>query len=48
MRVRIVHDTVYRYDRPVKALVQALRLTPRDHDGQHVPRWRSSRASTGA
>ena len=40
MRVRIVHDTVYRYDRPVKALVQALRLTPRDHDGQHVLRWR--------
>jgi transglutaminase-like putative cysteine protease len=40
MRVRIVHDTVYRYERPVKALVQALRLTPRDHDGQHVLRWR--------
>jgi transglutaminase-like putative cysteine protease len=40
MRVRIVHDTIYRYDRPVKALVQALRLTPRDHDGQHVLRWR--------
>jgi transglutaminase-like putative cysteine protease len=40
MRVRIAHDTVYRYDRPVKALVQALRLTPRDHDGQHVLRWR--------
>jgi transglutaminase-like putative cysteine protease len=40
MRVRIVHDTVYRYERPVRALVQALRLTPRDHDGQHVLRWR--------
>ena len=25
MRVRIVHDTVYRYERPVKALVQALK-----------------------
>lgn len=40
MRVRIVHDTVYRYDRPVRALVQALRMTPRDHDGQHVLHWR--------
>jgi transglutaminase-like putative cysteine protease len=40
MRVRIAHDTVYRYDWPVKALVQAFRLTPRDHDGQHVLHWR--------
>lgn len=40
MRVRIVHDTAYRYDRPVRALVQALRMTPRDHDGQHVLHWR--------
>ncbi|MFL5153519.1 MAG: transglutaminase N-terminal domain-containing protein, partial [Microvirga sp.] len=31
MRVRIAHDTTYRYERPVRALVQALRLTPRDH-----------------
>ena len=40
MRVRISHETVYRYERPAKALVQALRLTPRDHDGQHVLDWR--------
>ena len=40
MRVRIVHETTYRYERPVRALVQVLRLTPRDHDGQHVLRWR--------
>ena len=40
MRVRIAHDTTYRYERPVRALVQALRLTPRDHDGQHVRSWR--------
>jgi transglutaminase-like putative cysteine protease len=40
MRIRIAHDTIYRYERPVKALVQAMRLTPRDHDGQHVLRWR--------
>jgi transglutaminase-like putative cysteine protease len=47
MRVRIVHDTVYRYDRPVKALVQALRLTPRDHEGQHVLRWRIEPSADG-
>ena len=40
MRVRIVHETHYRYERPVKALTQILRLTPRDHDGQHVRNWR--------
>ena len=47
MRVRITHDTIYRYDRPVKALVQALRLTPRDHDGQHVLRWRIEPGADG-
>src|SRR5919206_2271621 len=47
MRVRIVHDTAYRYERPVKALVQALRLTPRDHDGQHVLRWRIEPSADG-
>ena len=40
MRIRIVHETHYRYERPVKALTQILRLTPRDHDGQHVRNWR--------
>ena len=40
MRIRITHDTVYRYEQPVKGLIQLLRLTPRDHDGQHVLNWR--------
>jgi transglutaminase-like putative cysteine protease len=40
MRIQISHDTVYRYDQPVRTLTQLLRLTPRDHDGQHVLRWR--------
>lgn len=40
MRIRIAHETVYRYERSVKSLVQALRLTPRDHEGQHVLKWR--------
>jgi transglutaminase-like putative cysteine protease len=40
MRICISHRTHYRYERPVKALTQILRLTPRGHDGQHVRRWR--------
>lgn len=40
MRIRVVHDTHYRYDRPARSLIQAHRLTPRSHDGQHVRRWR--------
>jgi transglutaminase-like putative cysteine protease len=40
MRVLITHDTVYRYEQPVRGLIQVLRLTPRDHDGQHVLHWR--------
>ncbi len=40
MRIRVVHETVYRYDSPARGLIQMLRLTPRDHDGQHVRAWR--------
>ncbi|EHP94354.1 transglutaminase family protein [Methylorubrum extorquens] len=40
MRIRIVHDTVYTYQQPARGLIQILRLTPRDHDGQHVREWR--------
>jgi transglutaminase-like putative cysteine protease len=40
MRICIVHDTHYTYERPVRELVQILRLRPRDHDGQHVRAWR--------
>ena len=40
MRIWISHKTHYRYERPVKALTQILRLTPRGHDGQHVRKWR--------
>lgn len=39
MRIRVVHETVYRYEQPARGLIQSLRLTPRDHDGQHVRRW---------
>jgi transglutaminase-like putative cysteine protease len=40
MRIRIAHRTEYRYDPPAKGVIQMLRLTPRNHEGQHVVRWR--------
>lgn len=40
MRLQIRHETRYRYDSPVARTFQALRLTPRAHDGQEVVRWR--------
>lgn len=40
MRIRIRHDTTYHYDVPVGGVIQMLRLTPRNHDGQFVVDWR--------
>jgi transglutaminase-like putative cysteine protease len=40
MRIQITHETVYRYDIPAKSAIELLRLTPRNHDGQFVVRWR--------
>ncbi len=40
MRLRIAHTTVHRYDPPAAGVIQVLRLTPRNHDGQYVIRWR--------
>src|SRR5438552_3323011 len=40
MRIRIFHETIYRYDTPAKAAIEILRLTPRNHDGQYIVRWR--------
>jgi transglutaminase-like putative cysteine protease len=40
MRIRINHETIYRYATPAKSAIQLLRLTPRNHDGQFVVRWR--------
>lgn len=40
MRIRITHSIAYSYAEPVRQLRQVLRLTPRDHDGQHVMSWR--------
>jgi transglutaminase-like putative cysteine protease len=40
MRIRIWHDTTYRYSWPVTGVIQTLRLTPRNTDGQYVMGWR--------
>jgi transglutaminase-like putative cysteine protease len=40
MRIRIWHDTSYRYSWPVTGVIQTLRLTPRNTEGQYVMRWR--------
>jgi transglutaminase-like putative cysteine protease len=39
MRLRIAHSSVYRYDPPAAGVIQVLRLTPRNHEGQYVGRW---------
>lgn len=39
MLLNIRHETLYRYDRPVKHSVQSLRLTPRTETGQRVLAW---------
>ena len=40
MRIRISHATTYSYEGAPSVVTQVLRLTPRDHDGQHVVAWR--------
>lgn len=40
MRLRIAHSIVLRYDPPATGVIQLLRLTPRNHEGQYVIGWR--------
>jgi transglutaminase-like putative cysteine protease len=40
MRIHISHQTRYHYDAPANGVIQTLRLTPRNHDGQYVLHWR--------
>src|ERR1700690_1538390 len=40
MRRRIAHRNVYRYDPPAAGVIHVLRLSPRNHEGQYVVRWR--------
>ena len=40
MRIAYLARDHYRYEHPPSGVIQTLRLTPRDHDGQYVVRWR--------
>jgi transglutaminase-like putative cysteine protease len=40
MRLRVTHETAYRYGTPAARVIQNLKLTPRGHDGQFVVNWR--------
>jgi transglutaminase-like putative cysteine protease len=40
MLIHLSHTTIYRYQPPAAGVIQTLRLTPRNHDGQYVVRWR--------
>src|SRR4051812_40480222 len=40
MRIWVSHLTTYRYRMPAGSVIQILRLTPRNHEGQYVARWR--------
>jgi transglutaminase-like putative cysteine protease len=40
MRICVSHLTTYRYHAPAGSVIQILRLTPRNHEGQYVARWR--------
>ncbi len=40
MRLRIFHETAYRYATPASRAIEILRLTPRGHEGQFVIQWR--------
>jgi transglutaminase-like putative cysteine protease len=40
VRLRILHKTIYSYDQPATSVIELLRLTPRNHEGQQVRNWR--------
>ena len=40
MQISVHNVTSYTYDPPAQAVIQALRLTPRNHEGQFIRRWR--------
>lgn len=40
MRLTVEHTTTYRFDPPMRGVVQSLRLTPARFDGQRVLDWR--------
>jgi transglutaminase-like putative cysteine protease len=47
MRIRVSHVTTYDYPEPVRLIAQALKLTPRDSEGQVILQWRVSLSADG-
>jgi len=39
MRLKISHSTTYTFDPPANGLIQMLRLTPNNNDGQYIANW---------
>jgi transglutaminase-like putative cysteine protease len=40
MRLRIAHSIVHHYEPPAASVIQVLRLTPRNYEGQYIISWR--------
>jgi transglutaminase-like putative cysteine protease len=40
MRIRVNHATTYAYEQPAHGVIQALRVTPTEHEAQDVMNWR--------
>jgi len=40
MRLAILHETIFRFEKPASRAIQTLRLTPRNTEAQLVDRWR--------
>jgi transglutaminase-like putative cysteine protease len=47
MRIRVSHVTTYDYPEPVRLIAQALKLSPRDNEGQVILQWRVSLSADG-
>jgi transglutaminase-like putative cysteine protease len=47
MRIRVSHVTTYDYPEPVRLIAQALKLSPRDNEGQVILQWRVSLSVDG-
>lgn len=48
MRIKVSHETTFRYEPATRGVIQNLRLTPRSFDSQYVLRWRVSVDLDGA
>lgn len=40
MRIRVHHATNYSFETPARGILQVLRMTPRNFEGQHAANWR--------